>query len=136
MYGTSMSCPVVSGIIALWLQAAKANDLSLGVDDIRSIIEKTADKDEFTNDADGNPVPAFGPNGKINAVKGIVEILNMAAEKAAINQPDADETAKPIKEVFYVNLNGSMSKSPFTGEVNLKVTRYTDDTESVVKIMP
>jgi len=133
--GTSLACPVAAGVIALWLQAAQANGLSLGVDDIRSIIEKTADKDEFTTDADGNPVPAFGPNGKINAVKGIVEILKMAAEKGSTTGLVADNTAKPVKEVFYVNLSGSMSRSPFPGEVNLKVTRYTDGTESVVKII-
>ena len=133
--GTSFSCPAAAGVIALWLQAAQANGLSLGVDDIRSIIEKTADKDEFTTDTDGNPVPAFGPNGKINAVKGIVEILKMAAEKGSTTGLVADNTAKPVKEVFYVNLSGSMSRSPFPGEVNLKVTRYTDGTESVVKII-
>ncbi|MCQ2346272.1 MAG: S8 family serine peptidase [Paludibacteraceae bacterium] len=64
--GTSMSCPVVVGTIALWLQA----DPDLTLDEIKSLIRETADKDDFTA---ANSI-AFG-EGKINALSGIQKIL-------------------------------------------------------------
>ena len=42
--GTSMSCPTVSGIIALWLQA----DPTLTLDDIKEVLAATSRNDEFT----------------------------------------------------------------------------------------
>jgi len=130
--GTSLACPVTAGIIAQWLQAAAANGLTLGVQDIRDIIERSADKDQFTTDESGEPVPAFGPNGKINALKGMVEVLKLAAERSAVRAVNTD---KPIDHIRYVSLKGLVSNKPFENEVNLKVTRYTDGTESVVKIV-
>ena len=60
--GTSMACPTVSGIIALWLQA----DPTLTVADVKKILENTCDNDEFTAK---NPI-RWG-YGKINAKKGL-----------------------------------------------------------------
>lgn len=64
--GTSMSCPVVAGTIALWLQA----NPNLTLDEIKTLIRETADKDNFTA---VNPI-AFG-EGKINALAGIQKII-------------------------------------------------------------
>ena len=44
MSGTSMSCPTVSGIIALWLQA----DPTLTLDEIKEVLAATSRNDEFT----------------------------------------------------------------------------------------
>ena len=60
--GTSMACPTVSGIIALWLQA----DPTLTVADVKEILENTCDNDEFTAK---NPI-RWG-YGKINAKRGL-----------------------------------------------------------------
>ena len=60
--GTSMACPAVSGIIALWLQA----DPTLTVADVKDILENTCDNDEFTAKN-----PARWGYGKINAKKGL-----------------------------------------------------------------
>ena len=65
MSGTSMSCPVVSGIIALWLQA----DPTLTLDDIKDILAHTSRNDEFTA---VNPVK-WG-YGKIDAAAGMAYI--------------------------------------------------------------
>lgn len=65
--GTSMATPVVTGSIALWMQA----DPTLTVDKVRDIIARTA-----TVDADvlgGNPVQ-WGA-GKFNAYKGLKQVL-------------------------------------------------------------
>lgn len=70
--GTSMATPVVTGSIALWLQA----DPTLTVDKVRDIISKTATVDEDV--LVGNPVQ-WGA-GKFNAYEGLKMVLN---EKAA-----------------------------------------------------
>ena len=62
MTGTSMACPTVSGIIALWLQA----DPTLTVADVKEILANTCDNDEFTAK---NPI-RWG-YGKINAKRGL-----------------------------------------------------------------
>ncbi|WP_396187820.1 S8 family serine peptidase [Flavobacterium sp.] len=66
MQGTSMAAPVVTGIIALWLQA-KPN---LTVDQIKTIIHTTSITDSFTGTGSYIPNNFYGW-GKINAYAGI-----------------------------------------------------------------
>lgn len=66
--GTSMSAPMVTGTIALWLQAAP----ELTVNDIRDIFDHTATRDDFVNSGDSRQ---WG-RGKINALAGINYVLN------------------------------------------------------------
>jgi hypothetical protein len=68
MSGTSMAAPTVAGIIALWLQA----DPNLTVAQVKSIIAGSANRDRFTNGAHRDQ---FGPNGKINALEGLMIVL-------------------------------------------------------------
>ncbi len=68
MSGTSMSCPTVSGIIALWLQA----DPTLTLDEIKEVLAATSRNDEFTA---VNPIK-WG-YGKIDAAAGIEYIKGM-----------------------------------------------------------
>lgn len=65
--GTSMATPVVTGTIALWLEA----DPSLTTEDIRDIIRKTSAMDKFTG---STPNGVYG-YGKIDALAGIKYIL-------------------------------------------------------------
>ena len=81
MSGTSMSCPTVSGIIALWLQA----DPTLTLDDIKEVLAATSRNDEFTVD---NPI-RWG-YGKIDAAAGI-EYIKKAT--TAVNSIESD---KPV----------------------------------------
>ncbi len=74
MEGTSMSCPVVAGIVALWLQAAKEKGLELTTSDVKQIMAETAIKDEFVTGANSTH---FG-NGKIDALAGLIKVLAKA----------------------------------------------------------
>ncbi len=80
MSGTSMSCPTVSGIIALWLQA----DPTLTLDDIKEVLAATSRNDEFTADS-----PIRWGYGKIDAAAGIEYIKRTTA----INSIENDEPA-------------------------------------------
>lgn len=68
--GTSMSAPLVGGILALWLQA----DPTLTMDDVMEILEETAITDSYT---EASP-ERFG-YGKIDAYGGICKILGVSA---------------------------------------------------------
>ena len=74
MSGTSMATPMVTGIVALWLQVKP----DLTVADVRDIIKKTSARDIYTriksNIPSGNIVQAG--TGKIDALRGIEYILN------------------------------------------------------------
>ncbi len=59
LQGTSMSAPVVTGIIALWLEARP----DLDPDDIKAIFDNTAIQDSFTGNVNNN---TWG-RGKIDA---------------------------------------------------------------------
>ena len=81
MSGTSMSCPTVSGIIALWLQA----DPTLTLDEIKEVLAATSRNDEF---AAASPIK-WG-YGKIDAAAGI-EYIKKAT--TAVNSIESDEPA-------------------------------------------
>lgn len=61
--GTSMSCPAVAGIVALWLQAKP----DMTVDDVKDVLSHTSRTDAFT-DADNKGRWGYG---KIDAAAGI-----------------------------------------------------------------
>ena len=78
MQGTSMASPVVTGIIALWLQAHP----KLSVDDIKSLLSVSSITDSFTGNVPNN---TWG-YGKIDALYGmklIEQYLNL--DKIEIN---------------------------------------------------
>ena len=71
--GTSMSCPHVAGIVALWMQAKP----TLTVNEIKNVLQETCIKDEFVTNAakipSGNTIQAG--YGKIDALAGLKKIL-------------------------------------------------------------
>jgi len=73
LQGTSMASPMVTGILATWLEAK--NDLSPG--DVRTILQQTSISDAFTG-----TIPSIGSNnwgyGKIDAWNGIKTCLKFA----------------------------------------------------------
>ena len=80
MSGTSMASPVVSGTIALWLEA----NPELTRDQIEEIIKSTANRDRFTGlteEWDNK----FG-YGKINAYAGLKKALEMAEQSGISDQ--------------------------------------------------
>lgn len=70
MEGTSMSCPFVTGTLALWLQA----DPTLTIDDVRDVLKNTSTTDSYTSAA-----PERFGYGKINAARGLEYILAKAS---------------------------------------------------------
>jgi len=77
--GTSMATPVVTGIIALWLEA----EPSLTYEDVMKTIKETSMHDRFTGDV---PDGIFG-QGKIDALAGLKHILQMSS----ISHADAEK---------------------------------------------
>ena len=72
MQGTSMSAPMVAGIIALWLQA----NPNLTVAQIKTILQNTSITDSFTGTGSAIPNNIWG-RGKINAYAGIQYIKSI-----------------------------------------------------------
>ena len=66
MAGTSMSSPVMTGVVALWMQ----NNPSLRTDSLREIVHSTARNDQFTGQLANNPSNVWG-SGKVNAFGGL-----------------------------------------------------------------
>lgn len=77
--GTSMATPVVTGIIALWLEA----EPSLTYEEVMRTIKETSMHDRFTGDV---PDGIFG-QGKIDALAGLKHILQMSS----ISHADAEK---------------------------------------------
>ncbi len=71
MDGTSMSCPFVAGVVALWLQA----DPTLTVDEVKGVMEKSS-----TTDDDTAKDPRRWGYGKINALEGLKQILSSGVD--------------------------------------------------------
>ena len=94
--GTSMSCPVVSGIVALWLQA----DPTLTLEGVKTVMRESAVSDEFTAADDIR----WG-FGKINAKRGIDYIKSQTEGfrgVRSVNHADAtvyDLQGRPVSSV-------------------------------------
>ena len=98
--GTSMACPVATGIIALWLQA----DPSLTKERIMEIIAKTSRQ----------PDPALSyPNdhygyGEIDAYRGMLEVLGMTGIRTISPTPLTTATVRPDGNGnIIITLNGA-----------------------------
>lgn len=72
-YGTSFATPIVTGTIALWLQA----NPRLTNRQIQDILHQTATRDAFTGDAAWSPRWGYG---KLNAYEGLREALRLGSQ--------------------------------------------------------
>ena len=96
MSGTSMSCPTVSGIIALWLQA----DPTLTLDEIKEVLAATSRNDEFTAAS-----PIKWGYGKIDAAAGIEYIKRTTA----VNNIESDKQS--VDSNLWFDITGSTYNS-------------------------
>lgn len=119
--GTSMACPVVSGIIALWLEA----DPTLTMDQIKDIIGKTSVIDDALRKAD----PAQIGAGKIDAYEGIKEVLRRKGDNTGIRNLQSDNSRLVATAV------GDRKVKVFVaGEKQLKVEAFAMSGNSVATV--
>lgn len=95
--GTSMACPAVTGIIALWLEA----DPTLTMDEIKEIIALTAKKTDDMVDEDPEQVGA----GLIDAYEGLKEVLRRKQGADGIQQISADENRLVVSAAGHRKVN-------------------------------
>lgn len=104
--GTSMACPVVAGIVALWLEA----DPSLSLDEVKEVMANSSDNDDFTS---GKPI-RWG-YGKINAKRGIDYItdhISGIADHPATGSSQADGAIYDLSGRRLVTQNSSLKTLP------------------------
>lgn len=86
--GTSMSCPVVAGVIALWLQACP----SLTRDDVMGVFSRTCSHPDETLTYPNN---LYG-YGDIDAYRGLLDILGLTSvSDISLHQP-ASVSIRPV----------------------------------------
>ena len=96
--GTSMSCPVVSGIIALWLEAKP----TLTFDDVKNVIANTSVNDNYTAAA-----PIRWGYGKIDAVKGIEYVTSTGIR--TLDDSSSDASTSTLYDLQGRRLTGTPS---------------------------
>lgn len=101
MQGTSMSCPYVSGVIALWLQAKHGLDF----EQVKEVLENSSDFSALTM----RPAVKWG-YGKINAKAGLEYILRNLSSIGEVWADDAQRLIVSVREgVCDVTLAGEAS---------------------------
>ena len=97
--GTSMSAPVVTGAIALWLQA----NPQLSTADVRDVLRHTSYKDSYVTS--GNP-ERWG-SGKLDINAGIRYVLNIEDKNGDVNG-DGEVNVSDINVVIDIVLGGKV----------------------------
>lgn len=134
MEGTSMATPTAAGIVALWLQVAKDNNIELTTSQVKEIMKQTAIKDSYVTS--GSNASHFG-NGKLDALAGIKYILdnyastgpviNVAPSEVDFGEVVTDSTTMQTLRVSGRNLtdNVTLSLSAPNGGYTLSQTSIT-----------
>lgn len=126
--GTSMSSPLVTGVVALMLEA----DPTLTPDEIKTILEETAREDSITGDLSETGDIRWGW-GKVNALHAIYRVLGVEAimeatqgEKVVLYpNPASDQVCimadggKVGKEICIFSVDGKLVKTEKLNEQNI-----------------
>lgn len=98
MQGTSMSCPFMSGVVALWLQA----NPNLKYEDIMDVIKNSSDFNSITM----RPAVRWGA-GQVNAVEGLKYILtNTGIGTVATDDPAKAVVLTPVMGGYEITVAG------------------------------
>lgn len=89
MEGTSMAAPVVTGVLATWLQARP----TLTPEQVREVFAKSAKTDSYTGSIAGVGNNEWG-YGKVDAYNGLVQCLGLSG---------IEETGAPTRPMVYPN---------------------------------
>ena len=103
MQGTSMATPTAAGIVAVWLQVAKENNLELTLTQIKEIMQNSAIRDSYVTS--GGNASHFG-NGKIDCLAGIKYILDNYVST------DPSITASPAELTFNETVKNQTATLP------------------------
>ena len=114
MQGTSMATPTAAGIVALWLQVAKENNVELTTNDIKTIMAETAIKDSYVTS--GANASHFG-NGKIDALAGIQYILDNYVQEPAVAAPELDAAGSVGTDRFTASWSAVKGADSYTLEI-------------------
>lgn len=121
MAGTSMSAPVVTGALALWLQARP----ELTPEEAREIIAETAREDEYTGNSD-IPGNIWG-YGKIDILGGIKECLKLNSTENI-----ESENTESIK-LYYSKQGENLNILFLNGSDETAVTVYNISGQAVME---
>ena len=106
--GTSMSAPVVAGVIALWLQAKP----DLMPEDVRGVLSRSCRQPEEDL---AYPNNLYG-YGEIDAYRGLLDVLGLTAiEGLSLHQPHG-VTIKPVAGGLQLSFD-----APLSSEVSIKI---------------
>ncbi len=132
MWGTSMSAPCVSGIIAQWLQACEEEGITANPDYIKEVLANSQKRDEWTEGtaAGAHGAKTFGTNGKIDATAGLKYILGVPKDPV-IN-------AEPTSLTFETSIGTSVEQSFHVTGTGLKdnITVTLADENGVFSVSP
>lgn len=126
--GSSMATPVVTGSIALWLEA----DPTLTINEVTEIVEQTAMRDSYVTSYTGDPVQ-WGA-GKFDAYAGLKEVLRRANSGicSVLTQDDRLMVTGAGSNVYNVFLGGAekmdIALYNMQGQAVLKNTVEGDET--------
>jgi subtilase family domain protein len=123
MQGTSMSCPFVSGTVALWLQA----NPSLKYSDIIETLKESSDFNSFSM----RPAIRWGA-GKINAVEGLKHILGKTSIGSVWNDEEQRLIITPLADGYEVWVAASTQvKATLYSLTGIAMTSASANGESV-----
>ena len=125
MQGTSMSCPAVTGIVALWMEAYP----ELTYSQVKELMRTTAITDANTGTIPANGSAQWGW-GKINAYGGIQTILSRIPRKPVLS-PSADTAICAGQSITISAPAGYLHYQWNTGDTTQSITASTAGSFSV-----
>ena len=133
MSGTSMSTPMVAGIVALWMQAATECGKTFTLSEVKHVMKETAIRDSWVTE--GVNATHFG-NGKIDALAGIEYILENyhTAIDGDVNH-DGRVSIDDVTTIINYLLSSSVPTCPICADVDKDGRINISDVTSLINIL-